>query len=103
GNLAIGLARAALLQHLVHDILRRRVWTGMGLGGPVEQPRSPFLPESLEPLVGGAHANASGLRGLFHAQALNKDAVHKQGSTTRAQTGMVMQVHPGLLGAGLAS
>jgi hypothetical protein len=37
---------------------------------------------------------------LFHTQALNENAFDKQGSTARAQTGMFMQVHPGLLRAG---
>jgi hypothetical protein len=37
---------------------------------------------------------------LFHTQALNKDALDEQGSTARTQTGMFMQVHPGLLRLG---
>jgi hypothetical protein len=41
--------------------------------------------------------------GLFNAQTMHEDAIHKQGSTAWAQTGMFMQVNPGLLGAGLVS
>ncbi len=37
---------------------------------------------------------------LFQTQAVDKNAIHQQGSTARAQTDMFMQVHPGLLGLG---
>lgn len=46
-----------------------------------------FLAEALEPLVGRAHADTGGMGCLFHTQALHADAVDKQGSTARAQTG----------------
>lgn len=72
----------------------------MGPGSAIGQPCSPFLLEMPEPLVGHAHADASGMCRFFHTQALNEDAIHPQGSTARAQTGMFMQVHPGLLGLG---
>lgn len=103
GDLAIGPARATLLQHLRHDGRRRGMGAGLRPGAAVNQTRRAFLPVSLEPLVGRAHAHAGRVGGLFDAQALHEDALHKQGSTARRQTGMFMQVHPGLLGAGLVS
>ncbi|SCB02972.1 hypothetical protein BN444_01865 [Xanthomonas translucens pv. translucens DSM 18974] len=71
-------------------------------GGAVGQPFRPLFLEALEPFVGRSDADTRRMRRFFHAQPLNKNAIHKQGSTARAQTGMFMQVHPGLLGAGLA-
>lgn len=71
--------------------------------GPVDQALRTFLLEPSEPLVGRADADTGRMRCFFDAKVLKKDAVHEQGSTARAQTGMFMQVHPGLLGAGLAS
>src|SRR6185437_7983006 len=72
-------------------------------GGAIDQTVRPLLAEAPEPLVGGSYAHAGRMGRFFHAQALNKDALDKQGSTAGAQTGMFMQVHPGLLWAGLAS
>lgn len=98
GDLAIGPARATLLQHLRHDGLRRGMGAGLRSGASVNQARRAFLPVPLEPLVGRAYAHAGRMGGLLDAQALHEDAVHKQGSTARAQTGMFMQVHPGSWG-----
>ena len=54
--------------------------------------------ETLEPLVGRPNAHASGLGCFLRSKPVNKDPVHKKGSTSRAEAGMFMQVHPGLLG-----
>lgn len=72
-------------------------------GRAIQQALRPFLAEAPELLVGGMHADAGGMGRLFHSQAVNEDAVREQSSTARAQSGMFMQVHPGFLGAGLAS
>src|SRR5690606_37511516 len=65
--------------------------------GAVGQAVQPFYLEAFQPLVRRAHAHAGGVGGFFDTQALHEDAVHQQGSTARAKTGMFMQVHPGLL------
>src|SRR5690606_10419710 len=92
-----------LLQYLLNEGRRRGMGAGMRPRAAVGQALRPFLPEPLQPLVGGPHADARRMRRLFHSKAVNKDPLHEQGSTARRKTGMFMQVHPGLLGAGLAS
>ncbi|OAG65888.1 hypothetical protein A7D17_07560 [Xanthomonas floridensis] len=96
------MACTALRDDLIHNVLRRGMGALVRPGGTVSQPFFPLFLKALEPFVGRSDADTGRMRCFFHAQPLNKDAIHKQGSTARAQAGMFMQVHPGLLGAGLA-
>ncbi|EGD06743.1 hypothetical protein XVE_5076 [Xanthomonas vesicatoria ATCC 35937] len=103
GDLPIRLSCAAPLDDVLHNLLWRGMRAGTWPRGPVDQALRTFFLEPSEPLIGRADADTGRMRCFLDAKALNKDAVHEQGSTARAQTGMFMQVHPGLLGAGLAS
>ena len=67
GDLAIGLARPSLFKHPIHYRLRCCMRTVMRTGGAIEQAIRPFLAETLEPFVGGAHADAGGMGRLFGA------------------------------------
>ena len=68
----------------------------VGSGGAIQQAFQGLLPEASHPFVGCAHAHPGGMRGLFHAPSMLEHSLRKKGSTTRRQTGLFMQVHPGL-------
>ena len=51
-----------------------------------------------QPLVGRAHRHPSGRSGLRHPPALRANALNKKESTVARHPGMLVDVHPGLLG-----
>src|SRR5690606_4017572 len=97
-DLPVGLARTPLVQNLVCHALGCGMRAMMGAGGAVIETLDTLLSKSLEPLVRRADTHARRFGRFFDPKALGQDAIDKKCSTAGAETGMFMQVHPGLLG-----
>ena len=90
-------ARPPQALDLGHRFSSQAMRTMAGRRAPVTQGRLAARPVAGQPLVGGAHRHRTGLGGLGHRPALLADAVDQLESTKPCHTGILVNVHPGLL------
>ena len=82
---------------LGHGCPGQAMRTMAGRRAAVTQGRLAARPVARQPFVGGAHRYRTGIGGLGHRPALLADAADQLESTKRCHTGVLVNVHPGLL------
>jgi hypothetical protein len=96
GDLPAGPSRLPAFDELLDHRHGRGMRAGMRPRGAIEQACRTLGAKAGQPLVGRTHADAGGLCSLLDPQAFIDHAADEERSTAWGQTGMVMQVRPGL-------
>jgi hypothetical protein len=96
GDMLSGEALATQRNDFIAHRLRRWLAEPMRARRNVHQPLSPRPPKSFDPFPGSFRANVESVRDFADRVAAFDDAARQLRSTVRRQTGILMDVHPGL-------